>query len=274
MSACKFYDESMLTHAAALSYYMVFSLPPMLLVILSIAAQFYNRAEVRESIFTRLSLLVGESGARQVMDTLVRLNNHESTWWTTIAGFAVLLFFATTMFNGMRVALNKVIQMESADVGLWVFFRIRIIAFVMLGSISFLLIVSLALNTMIADLGSYLVQWFGERVIYVVVLDVFLLELALNTVLISLYFRYLPDVKLRWKDTWFGAFLTAALLVFAKNLITWIISNNELANLYDAAGSILILMLWVYYAMAIFLFGATFTFTRAKWLSNGRKQAT
>ena len=78
-SACKFYDESMPTHAAALSYYMVFSLPPMLLVILSIAAQFYNRVDVRESIFTRLSLLVGENGARQVMDTLVRLNNHEST---------------------------------------------------------------------------------------------------------------------------------------------------------------------------------------------------
>ena len=79
MSACKFYDESMLTHAAALSYYMVFSLPPMLLVILSIAAQFYNRVVVRESIFTWLSLLVGEDGARQVMDTLVILNNHEST---------------------------------------------------------------------------------------------------------------------------------------------------------------------------------------------------
>ena len=86
-SACKFYDESMLTHAAALSYYMVFSLPPMLLIILSIAANFYNEVVVRESIFTRLSLLVGEKGARQVMDTLIRLNNHESSWWTTIAGF-------------------------------------------------------------------------------------------------------------------------------------------------------------------------------------------
>ncbi|MGB5421945.1 MAG: YihY/virulence factor BrkB family protein, partial [Desulfobacterales bacterium] len=141
----------------------------------------------------------------------------------------------------------------------------------MLVSISFILLVSLVMNAIITEIGRQLSQWIGKLAVYLMVFDAMLLDLGATTVLFAMYFRYLPDAKIKWQDTWFGALLTAVVFTGGKYLIAIFIGNSEVADLYDAAGSILVLMLWVYYASAIFLFGATFTFTRAELMSNGRE---
>jgi len=275
-SVNKFLNEDMTTHAAALSYYMIFALPSMLLIILWTTAQFYKEVRVREAIFTEIGSLVGEDGAQQVMATLEKLNINEASWWATLVALAVLFFFATSVYDAMRTALNHITQMKktraSLGFSIWLLVRIRFIAFGLLVSISFLLVIFLVLDALITEIDHYLAQWLGDVTIYVLAFDAFVLRLGVTTVLFTLYFRYLPDVKLKWRHTWFGALLTACLFTVGKSLIASYIGNSEVADLYDAAGSILVLMLWVYYAAVIFLFGATFTFTHAKLLS--RTQAS
>ena len=144
--------------------------------------------------------------------------------------------------------------------------RIRFIAFALLISISFILLVSMVIHALITKIGNHLVQWFGEVAEFIVAFDFILLELGTVSLLFAMYFRYLPDTRLEWRNIWLGAVMTAGLLVLGKSLIGLFISNSTVADLYDAAGSILVLMLWVYYSSAILLLGATFTFTRAELL--------
>ena len=263
-------------HAAALSYYMVFSLPSMLLIVLWTSARFYDEVAVREAIFAKIGGLVGHQGAGQIMATLEKLSVEQPTFWSTALGLGILLFFATSVFDAMRTALNKIANVQTSDSvmrSIWKLLRIRFIAFALLVSISFILLVSMVIHALITKISDHLVSWFGEVAEFIVAFDFILLELGTISLLFALYFRYLPDNRLRWRDIWLGAALTAGLLIIGKSLIAFFISNSTVADLYDAAGSILVLMLWVYYSSAILLLGATFTFTRAELLNNGREKS-
>lgn len=130
---------------------------------------------------------------------------------------------------------------------------------------------SLFVDTLITASGRLVARWISGMSYYVILLDSFLLEVAATTLLFAMFLRYLPDESLRWKDTWFGALVTAVFFATGKYLIGIFIGSSETASLYDAAGSILVLMLWVYYASAIFLFGAAFTFVRARLLQDRAK---
>jgi membrane protein len=270
-SIIRFFSNDMPMHAAALSYYMVFSLPSMLLIIFWTSARFYDEVAVREAIFAKIGSLVGHKGASQIMATLEKLSVEQPTFWATALGFGILLFFATSVFDAMRTAFNKMVPQQTDDTvsrSIWKLLRIRFIAFALLISISFILLVSMVIHALITKLGNQLVQWFGEVAEFIVAFDFILLELGTIALLFGLYFRYLPDTRLKWRDIWLGAVLTAGLLVLGKSLIGYFISKSTVADLYDAAGSILVMMLWVYYSSAILLWGATFTFTRAETLNN------
>ena len=272
-SIVRFFDDDMPMHAAALSYYMVFSLPSMLLIVLWTSARFYDEVAVREAIFAKIGGLVGHQGAGQIMATLGKLSVEQPTFWSTALGLGILLFFATSVFDAMRTALNKIANVQTSDsvmLSTWKLLRIRFIAFALLVSISFILLVSMVIHALITKISDHLVSWFGEVAEFIVAFDFILLELGTISLLFALYFRYLPDNRLRWRDIWLGAALTAGLLIIGKSLIAFFIGNSTVAHLYDAAGSILVLMLWVYYSSAILLLGATFTFTRAELLNNGR----
>jgi membrane protein len=270
-SLIRFFNNDMPMHAAALSYYMVFSLPSMLLIVFWTTARFYDEVAVREAIFAKIGSLVGHKGAGQIMATLEKLSVEQPTFWATALGVGILLFFATSVFDAMRTAFNKMVPHQTDDSmgrSIWKLLRIRFIAFALLISISFILLVSMVIHALITKIGNHLVQWFGEVAEFIVAFDFILLELGTVSLLFAMYFRYLPDIRLEWRNIWLGAVMTAGLLVLGKSLIALFISNSTVADLYDAAGSILVLMLWVYYSSAILLLGATFTFTRAELLHN------
>jgi membrane protein len=151
-SVSTFFEENLLTHAAALSYYMAFSLPSMLLVVLWAAAGFSGEVAVRNAIFAELDDLIGVEGAQQIMTTLEKLNIQEPSWWATVIALLVLLFIATTVFDAMRTAFNRVARLEtnpSLVVSMWLLVRVRIVALALLVSISFLLVVFLFLEAII-----------------------------------------------------------------------------------------------------------------------------
>ncbi|HEC45185.1 MAG: hypothetical protein B6D54_02825 [Epsilonproteobacteria bacterium 4484_65] len=265
-SIISFADKDILTHAAAISYYTVFSLPSMLLIVLWTAAQFYREDAVHEAIFEKVTELLGKQASDQIMSTIQQMSIEEPTWFSTTIAIGILLFFATTVFDAMRTALNtidKVKAPSSLKKNIWMLLRLRIIGFALLISISFFLLVSLTLDVMLSTLSIYLFDWLGEWSKYFLLLDKFLLDFFATTLIFALYFRYLPDIRLKWSVVFFGAGWTSVLFVAGKGLIALLISNNQIVDLYDAAGSLLILMLWVYYASIIFLFGATFTFSYA-----------
>ena len=218
-SVGRFLEENMPTHAAALSYNMIFSLPSMLLIVLWVAAIFYGEVAVGNAIFAELGSLVGKDGAQQIMATLEKLDIHEPTWWASTIALLVLLFFATTVYDAMRTALNHIAEVKTpATLGLsiWRLARIRIIAIALLISVSFLMLVFLMLDALISRIEVCLAGFFGPLAGYIAVVDAYALNLCATTILFALYFRYLPDVRLRWRDTWFGAFLTAFLVLEGK----------------------------------------------------------
>jgi len=265
-SIISFADKDILTHAAAISYYTVFSLPSMLLIVLWTAAQFYREDAVHEAIFEKVTELLGKQASDQIMSTIQQMSIEEPTWLSTTIAIGILLFFATTVFDAMRTALNTIDKVEapsSLKKNIWMLLRLRIIGFALLISISFFLLVSLTLDVMLSTLSIYLFDWLGEWSEYFLLFDKFLLDFLATTLIFALYFRYLPDIRLKWSIVFFGAGWTSVLFVAGKGLIALLISNNQIVDLYDAAGSLLILMLWVYYASIIFLFGATFTFSYA-----------
>jgi len=266
-SLIDFIDNDMFTHAAAISYYMVFSLPSMLLIVLWTGAQFYKDVLIQDTILQKITVLVGEQAATLILSTIEKLSVQEPTVLATLIGIGLLLFFATTVFDAMRTALNKIDKVKASNsvkVNIWMMFRGRMIALSLLVSISFLLLVSLVLDVMLTAVSHYLAQLIGEYAKYFLIFNMFILDFIATTVIFTLDFRYLPDTRLKWSDAFIGALLTASLFAVGKGIMGMFISSNQVVDLYDAAGSLLALMLWVYYAAIIFLFGATFTFNRVK----------
>ena len=199
--------------------------------------------------------------------TLEGLDIQEPTWWATVVGVGVLLFTATTVLVTLHNTLNRIFKVgtaQTAGAGIWKMIRDRFVSLSLVITIAFILLVSLMVDAMITAFGAIAVRYGGEWATFMVKFDSIVLDVGANTILFALFFRYLPDIRLAWKDIWFGALLTAVLFSVGKHLIALIIGNSTAADMYEAAGSVLVLMLWIYYASAIFLFGATFTFTRAQ----------
>ena len=276
-SIARFAKEDAPTHSAAMSYAMVFSLPPMLLIILWVTGFFFEEVLVQEAVFSEIGALVGEEGARQLLVTLEGLDIQKPTWWATAVAAVTLLFTASTVLVSGQNALNRIFGVKAADsggLGLSKMLFDRLVSFAMLVTFAFILSVSLIAKALIRLFGTFLSKWSGELSSWLTVFDSALLNYGAMTLLFVLLFRYLPDVQMKWRDTFFGGLLTAGLFALGKSLIGFLIGNSEVANLYDAAGSILVLMLWVYYASAIFLFGATFTWTRADLLARKTEAAS
>ena len=274
-AVARFLREDALTQSAALAYYMIFSLPSILMIILWTAARFYREVAVREALFSEIAGLVGKEGAAQLSATIERLNFHAPSWWATLAGIGLLVVTATTVLVTMQTTLNRLFEVKVAEgegLGIWKMLYARLVSTAVLLTISFILLVSLAVDALISALAGFLSPWLGGWETPVMVFDAMLLHLVASTALFVMFLRYLPDVRLRWKDIWFGALVTTGLFAAGKNLIGLLIGNSSTAGLYEAAGSVLVLMLWVYYGSAMFLFGASFTFTRAKLLQEERER--
>lgn len=273
-AVARFLKEDALTQSAALAYYMIFSLPSILMIILWTAARFYREVAVREAVFSEIAGLVGKEGAGQLSATIEGLNIHAPTWWATLAGIGLLVVTATTVLVTMQTTLNRLFEVEAADgegLGIWKMLYDRLVSTAVLVTISFILLVSLMVDALISALAGFVSPWLGGWETYVMGFDAMLLRLVASTALFVMFLRYLPDVRLGWKDIWFGALVTTGLFAAGKNLIGLLIGNSSTAGLYEAAGSVLVLMLWVYYGSAMFLFGASFTFTRAKLLQEERE---
>ena len=263
----RFFGEDTLTQSAALAYYMVFSLPPMLIVIFWIAGLWYEEILVREAVFYEFGELIGKQGADQLMSTLEKLSATKPTVWAAIMSVGILLFTASTVFVTMKQALNRIFEVKltrSVKQGIVRMLLDRFLSIAMLCIVAIILTISRVVSALITAFNETIEKWLGDSKIWLLLFDHIVLNLIVLTLLFAITYRYMPDTRLKWKDTWFGAFFTAVLFIAGESLIEIFIGKSQVANYYDAAGGVLVLMIWVYYSSAIFLFGAIIVHFRAK----------
>ena len=263
-------DDDALSLGAALAYYTIFSLAPMLLIAISVAGLVFGREAAQGELVGQMRGLVGQQGAEAIQTMVANAGKQGSGGVLgTILGIVTILFGATGVFAQLQSSLNKIWNVEAKPgQGIWSFLRNRILSFGMVLGIGFLLLVSLAVSAAVAALDTYVTGLFpAAEVVIGIVTAVF--GLAVITVLFAMIFRYLPDVKIAWKDVWTGAAVTSVLFLIGKVLIGLYLGNSTVASTYGAAGSLVILLLWIYYSTQILFFGAEITQVYARRYGSG-----
>lgn len=242
--------------AAALSYYTIFSLAPLLLIVIAVAGLVFGSDEARDAILTQAKSLVGETGAAAVGQVLQNASKPASGIFSAILGFILLLFGATGVVGQLQDALNTVWEVESKP-GSWIkkLINDRILSLGMILGIGFLLLVSLVISAAVSGLS----QVWGASTTFLLEGAHFLVSVGVITVLFAMIFKFLPDVKVLWRNVWVGAFVTALLFTLGKTLMGIYLAQSSIASSYGAAGSVVILLLWVYYSSCILFLGAEFT---------------
>lgn len=245
---------------AALSYYTLFSIAPLLLIVIAVAGFVFGAQAARGEIFGQLAGLVGQEGAKGIQGLLQAADQPRQGTIATIVGIATLLLGATTVFGELQNALDRIWRAPAreASKGWWNLLRTRLLSFGMILGIAFLLTVSLVLSAAIAALG----RWWGAAEVLAHVLEV-ALSFGLTTVLFALIYRFIPRANVAWHDVWIGAAVTAILFAVGKLLIGLYLGKSSVASSFGAAGSLVVVILWVYYSAQIFLFGAEFTWVYA-----------
>jgi membrane protein len=243
---------------AALAFYTIFSLAPLLTIVVTVASLWYTENASGE-IFGQLAGVIGEKNAASLQGMLQQQGEQKTGILTTIGAGVMLVLGATGVFMQLQDSLNQIWEVKpKSGQGLKGFIRHRLLSFAMVLGIAFLLLVSLLLTAAIAAMGAYFKHWFGDlTVVWQVVNN--LLSFGLITLLFALMFMYVPDAKIAWKDVWFGAAVTALLFTLGKFGLGMYLGKSSIVSTYSAAAGLLIVLLWVYYTSQILFFGAELT---------------
>ncbi len=246
--------------SASLAYTTIFSLGPMLLFIMSIASIFFGQQASEGKVFAQLNGFLGASAAQQVQDVIENINLSGKTHFALIISTITLLVGATSLFVEIQDSLNMIWRVKPKPQKGWLrFLKNRLQSASLIISLGFLLVVSLVINGMVDAFSNMLSRYFSDATVLVMNGFNFLLTMAIITVLFGIIFKVLPDAKISWKHVRAGAFFTAILFMIGRFLIGVYIKNAAAVSMYGAAGSIIVILVWVYYTSAILYLGAEFT---------------
>jgi membrane protein len=244
---------------AALAYYTVFSIAPLLVIVIAIAALIFGQDAAHAAIMDQARGMIGENGAKAIEGMLASAQKPKQGIIASTLGILVLLIGATTVLAELESNLNRIWKVEpDKGSGLWYFIRTRLLSLGMVLAIGFLLIVSLVVSAAIAAWGKYWGDWFGGMETLLHVAN-FVVSVAIVTVLFAIIYKFMPRLAIRWRDVWIGALVTSLLFSFGKFLIGLYIGKSGVESSYGAAGALAVLLVWVYYSAQIFLLGAEFT---------------
>jgi len=242
---------------AALAYYSVFSLGPVILIAIAVAGFFFGREAVSGQVTSSINGLVGETGAKAVQAMLAGADRPQQGIIATIIGTALLIFAAVGVVIQLKDALNIVWEVkEKEGGGVWGFLRSYVVSFAAILALGFLLLVSLVVTTVLAAGQKYFAPYIPEGILHAISI---LISFCVIAVLFAMMFKWLPDASVDWHDVWLGALITSAMFEVGKSAIAFYIGKQGLESTYGAAASIIVLLIWVYYSSQIILMGAEFT---------------
>jgi membrane protein len=268
-------DDYASSMGAALAFYTVFSVAPILLIAIAVAGLVFDTAAAQRAVAAELQALLGSGGAAAVKALLESAHSPSGGWVSTVIGVVTLLIGASAVFGELQDALNRIWRAPlPRPPGLLRLVRSNLLSFGMILGVGFLLIVSLVLSAAISALGDRWGEAFGSQPLLLEAVD-FALSFGLITLSFALIYKYVPRVAVEWRDVWIGAAVTALLFTIGKSLIGVYLGRSGIASAFGAAGSLIVLLLWVYYSAQIFLLGAEFTwaFAHAYGSRRGRPQA-
>lgn len=267
-------DDYVPSMGAALAYYTMFSLAPLLLIVISVAGLVFGEDAARGEIQAELRALMGESGARAVQDLLTSVQKPAEGAMATLLGVVLLLLGATSVFAELQDSLDRIwhVPTRKRSSGVLVLMRTRLLSFGMILAIGFLLIVSLVVSAGLATLGKLWEPFFGGWYVLAAVTDA-LGGFLLVTLVFALIYKVMPSVRVHWRDVWIGAMFTAILFMIGKWLIGLYIGRSGVVSGFGAAGSLVVVLVWVYYSAQIFLIGAEFTWVYANTHGSRRKMS-
>jgi len=255
--------------SAVIAYYAIFSLPGLLVVIMTLAGYFFGREAVNNQVTAQFTSTMGAETAKQIQDMIIQATRLRNTVLATVIGIATILIGATGVFAEFQNALNVIwgVKVDPKKSGIWEIIKIRLFSFGLIVSIAFLLIVSLLISALISAFGNWLSTHFSDSFLMILQLLNSGLSLIILAILFALMFKFLPDAKIKWKHVWIGSFVTAFLFEIGKFGLGYYFGKVNPGTGYGAAGSVILILLWVTYTSMIVFFGAEFTHAYATMFS-------
>jgi membrane protein len=258
--------------SAVVAYYAILSLPGLLVIIVNAVGYFWDPDIVEGKVYDEMEGAMGTSAAKAIESILESARSGEQTLLSTLISIGGLIFGATAVFYHLQISINKVWEIKpdpKSEIIRYLLDRVRSFGFVL--TVAFLLLITFIISALLSALQDYLGTWFPELSLYFVRTMNLLIPFAVVTLLFALIFKYLPDAYIKWKTVWIGAILTSFLFTIGKEVLSFYFSEANPGSIYGAAGSMIIVMLWVTYSCLILLFGAEFSWVYSKRYGHGIK---
>ncbi len=262
-------ERNAFIHAGSLAYYTLFSMAPVVIIAIAIAGALLGEEAARGEIVKQLTDFIGADAAKAVEDAVARSRPEVAGLVPTVTGVVTLLIGATTVFAQMQISLNRIwgVAAKPRKSGLLLLLKSRLLSLTIILAIGFILLVSLLLSVALRAAIAYADEWIPVPAAALTASEL-VLSVAVVTALFAVIFKVLPDAVVEWRDVWIGAAFTALLFVVGRSLIALYLAYTAPASTYGAAGSLVLLLLWVYYSSLILFFGAALT--KARLLASGR----
>ncbi len=260
-SASDFNDYNILKLSAALAYYTVFALAPMLIVLITVVSIFYGKQAAQGQIYGQIKSVVGSDSAAAIQEIISKASLSPSFTFASVAGIIVLLFTATGVFAEIQSSINLLwnLKIKTTKSGILKMLKIRLVSFSLIISLGFVALVSLLINYLVDALSAELQRFLPKDTLYISYIINVAITLLAVSFLFAIIFKFLPDAELKWKDVRVGAVTTAILFMIGKFGISLYLNKGKPGTAFGAAGSMIVILLWVYYSSIILYFGAAFT---------------
>jgi membrane protein len=259
-AAQDWWEDNCLRLAASLAYYTALSLAPLLLLLVGLTGMVLGREQVASQLAAQLESLMGPAG-RELVTSILTTTSPEGGAWATVVGLATLVIGATAVFGELQTTMNLIWEVRPAPTngvwaGIWAWLRARVFSLAIVFALAFLLLVSLVVSAALA--GAAALFWGPAQTLLSRLLEI-AVSLLVLTLGFALLYKYVPDAEIRWRDVWLGGVLTAVLFTLGKTGIGYYLGYASVGSAYGAAGSMVVLLVWVYYSALIVFFGAEFT---------------
>ncbi|ESQ84353.1 hypothetical protein AEAC466_08340 [Asticcacaulis sp. AC466] len=258
-------DDKVPRLGAALAFYSMLSMGPLLLIVIAMAGTAFGRDAVSGYVFTEIRGLIGDQGASAIQNILISTSNPKANFIASLVGIITLIVSATSFFAQLQDALNTIWNVEEQESGHWTWFiQKRLLSFAMIVGIGFLLLIALVVSAALSAIGAFVRDLIPLA--FVLHFANLAVSFGVITVLFAMIFKVLPDVHIKWRDTWVGAAITAVLFSFGKLLIGLYLGHSAFSSAYGAAGSLIVVLVWIYYSTQIFFLGAEFTQVYSRYM--------